>query len=151
MDSRVEQAVATFESGYTCAQSVFATYADLFGMEKEMALKLASPMGGGIGRMREVCGVVSAMALLAGLKKGNTDPANGEGKEQIYLLTRQMAEKFKEKHGTIICRELLGIQGMEESAKPSLRTEEYYSKRPCSRLVATAAGIIEEMLLADTF
>ncbi|MCI8571356.1 MAG: C_GCAxxG_C_C family protein [Lachnospiraceae bacterium] len=151
MDSRVEQAVATFESGYTCAQSVFATYADLFGMEKEMALKLASPMGGGIGRMREVCGVVSAMALLAGLKKGNTDPANEEGKEQIYLLTRQMAEKFKEKHGTIICRELLGIQGMEESAKPSLRTEEYYSKRPCSRLVATAAGIIEEMLLADTF
>lgn len=151
MDSRVEQAVATFESGYTCAQSVFATYADLFGMEKEMALKLASPMGGGIGRMREVCGVVSAMALLAGLKKGNTDPANEEGKEQIYLLTRQMAEKFKEKHGTIICRELLGIQGMEESAKPSLRAEEYYSKRPCSRLVATAAGIIEEMLLADTF
>ena len=149
MDSRVEQAVATFESGYTCAQSVFATYADLFGMERETALKLASPMGGGIGRMREVCGVVSAMALLAGLKKGNTDPANEEGKEQIYLLTRQMAEKFKEKHGTIICRELLGIQGMEESAKPSLRTEEYYSKRPCSRLVATAAGIIEEMLLED--
>lgn len=149
MDSRVEQAVATFESGYTCAQSVFATYADLFGMERETALKLASPMGGGIGRMREVCGVVSAMALLAGLKEGNTDPANEEGKEQIYLLTRQMAEKFKEKHGTIICRELLGIQGMEESAKPSLRTEEYYSKRPCSRLVATAAGIVEEMLLGD--
>lgn len=149
MDSRVEQAVATFESGYTCAQSVFATYADLFGMERKTALKLASPMGGGIGRMREVCGVVSAMALLAGLKEGNTDPANEEGKEQIYLLTRQMAEKFKEKHGTIICRELLGIQGMEESAKPSLRTEEYYSKRPCSRLVATAAGIVEEMLLGD--
>ena len=63
MDSRVEQAVATFESGYTCAQSVFATYADLFGMDRETALKLASPMGGGIGRMREVCGVVSAMAL----------------------------------------------------------------------------------------
>lgn len=149
MDSRVEQAVATFESGYTCAQSVFATYADLFGMERETALKLASPLGGGIGRMREVCGVVSAMALLAGLKEGNTDPANEEGKEQIYLLTRQMAEKFKEKHGTIICRELLGIQGMEESAKPSLRTEEYYNKRPCSRLVATAAGIVEEMLLED--
>ncbi len=149
MDSRVEQAVATFESGYTCAQSVFATYADLFGMDRETALKLASPMGGGIGRMREVCGVVSAMALLAGLKEGNTDPANEEGKEQIYLLTRQMAGKFKEKHGTIICRELLGIQEMEESAKPSLRTEEYYNTRPCSRLVATAAGIVEEMLLQN--
>lgn len=148
MESRVEQAVSTFEEGYTCAQSVFATYADLFGMDREMALRLSSPMGGGIGRMREVCGVVSAMALLAGLKEGNTDPANEEGKEKIYLLTRQMAGKFKEEHGTIICRELLGIDGMEESARPSERTEEYYSTRPCSRLVATAARIIEEILLS---
>lgn len=149
MKSRVEQAVFTFEEGYTCAQSVFATYADLFGMDRETALKLSSPMGGGIGRMREVCGAVSAMALLAGLKEGNTDPANEEGKERIYLLIRQMAEKFKEQHGTIICRELLGISGMGESAKPSERTEEYYSTRPCSRLVATASRIIEEMLLED--
>lgn len=149
MVSRVEQAVSTFEEGYTCAQAVFATYADLFGMDRETALKLASPMGGGIGRMREVCGVVSAMALLAGLKDGNTDPANEEGKEKIYLLTRQMAEKFKEKHGTIICRELLGIQGMEKSARPSERTKTYYSERPCSRLVATASRIVEEVLLED--
>lgn len=146
MERRVEEAVKTFEAGYTCAQSVFATYADLFGMDRETALKLASPMGGGIGRMREVCGAVSAMALLAGLKEGNTDPANEEGKERIYLLTRQLAEKFKERHGTIICRELLGIEGMEKSAKPSERTESYYNKRPCSRLVETAAGIVEEML-----
>lgn len=147
MDSRVEQAVSTFEEGFTCAQSVFATYAELFGMDRETALKLSSPMGGGIGRMREVCGAVSAMALLAGLKEGNTDPANEEGKEQIYLLTRQMAEKFKKEHKTIICRELLGIHGMEKSARPSERTEEYYRERPCSRLVATASKIIEEMLL----
>ena len=75
MESRVEKAVQTFESGFGCAQSVFSTYADLFGMDRETALKLASPMGGGIGRMREVCGAVSAMALLAGLKEGNTDPS----------------------------------------------------------------------------
>lgn len=150
MVSRVEQAVSTFEEGYTCAQSVFATYADLFGMDRQTALKLSSPMGGGIGRMREVCGVVSSMALLAGLKEGNTDPANEEGKERIYLLVRQMAEKFKEKHGTIICRELLGIDGMEESARPSERTEEYYRERPCSQLVATASRIIEEILLEQT-
>lgn len=149
MVSRIGQAVATFESGYTCAQSVFATYADLFGMDRETALKLASPMGGGVGRMREICGVVSAMALLAGLKEGNTDPANEDGKERIYLLTRQLAERFKEKNGTIICRELLGIEGMEESAKPSARTKEYYASRPCSRLVADASRIIEEVLLAD--
>ena len=83
MESRVTQAVATFESGYTCAQAVFVTYADLFGMDRETALKLSSPMGGGVGRMREICGVVSAMALLAGLKEGNTDPENEAGREQI--------------------------------------------------------------------
>lgn len=149
MVSRIEQAVRTFESGYTCAQSVFATYADLFGMDRETALKLASPMGGGIGRMREVCGVVSAMALLAGLKEGNTDPESEEGKEQIYLLTRALADKFKDQNGSIICRELLGIDGREESAKPSKRTEEFYATRPCRRLIAEAAKIIEEMLLED--
>lgn len=149
MLSRVEKAAATFEEGYTCAQSVFATYADLFGMDRETALKLSSPMGGGMGRMREVCGAVSAMALLAGLKEGNVDPSNEEGKEKIYLLTRQMAEKFKEQHGTIICRELLGLDGMEESAKPSERTAQYYQERPCTRLVVTAARIVEEMLLED--
>lgn len=146
MESRVEEAVKTFESGYTCAQSVFVTYADLFGIDRRTALKLTSPMGGGIGRMREVCGAVSSMALLAGLKEGNTDPANEEGKERIYLLTRQLAEKFRQRHGTIICRELLGIEGMEKSAKPSERTESYYAARPCSKLVRTAAEIIEEML-----
>lgn len=149
MVSRVEEAVRTFEAGYTCAQSVFVTYADLFGIDRETALKLTSAMGGGIGRMREVCGAVSSMALLAGLKEGNTDPANEEGKEKIYLLTRQLAEKFKQRHGTIICRELLGIDGMEKSARPSERTESYYNSRPCSGLVKTAAEIIEEMLLED--
>ena len=101
--------------------------------------------------MREVCGAVSAMALLAGLKEGNTDPTNEEGKEKIYLLTRQMAEKFREQFGTIVCRELLGIEGMEESAKPSARTQQYYQERPCLQLIAAAAKIIEEMLLADKY
>lgn len=146
MESRVEKAVQTFESGFGCAQSVFSTYADLFGMDRETALKLASPMGGGIGRMREVCGTVSAMALLAGLKEGNTDPMNEEGKERIYLLVRQMSDRFREENGSIICRELLGIQEREQSAKPDKRTEEYYASRPCSRLVASAARIVEEIL-----
>lgn len=149
MKSRVEEAVKTFESGYTCAQSVFVTYADLLGMDRETALKLSSPLGGGIGRMREVCGAVTGMVLLAGLKEGNTDPADEEGKERIYLLTRQLADKFKEQHGTIICRELLSMEGMEESARPSERTKEYYLTRPCSRLVAAAAKAVEEILLED--
>ncbi len=149
MQSRVEQAVQTFESGYGCAQSVFATYADLFGIDRETALKLASPMGGGIGRMREVCGTVSAMALLAGLKEGNIDPSDEEGRERIYLLVRKMSDSFREENGTIICRELLGLEEREQSAKPGKRTEEYYASRPCSRLVRCAAKLVEEMLLSE--
>lgn len=149
MESRVEKAVQTFESGFGCAQSVFSTYADLFGMDRETALKLASPMGGGIGRMREVCGAVSAMALLAGLKDGNIDPEDEDGRERIYRLVREMSDKFREKNGTIICRELLGILEREQSARPDRRTEEYYASRPCSRLVASAAEIVEEMLFKE--
>lgn len=149
MQSRVEDAVRAFESGYNCAQSVFVTYADLFGMERETALKLSSPMGAGIGRMREVCGAVSAMALLAGLKEGNIDPSNEEGKERIYLLVREMSDRFQAENGTIICRELLGMKEREQSAKPQERTQEYYAARPCSRLVASAAKIIEELLLEN--
>lgn len=149
MQSRVEDAVRTFESGYNCAQSVFATYADIFGIDKETALKLSSPMGAGVGRMREICGTVCGMAMLAGLKEGNTDPENDEGKERIYSLVREMSDKFRDENGTIICRELLGKTRREQSARPEKRTREYYTDRPCSRLVASASRLIEEMLLED--
>lgn len=149
MQSRVEEAVQTFESGYNCAQSVFASYADLFGIDKDTALRLASPMGAGVGRMREICGTVSAMAMLAGLKEGNTDPENAQGKERIYTLVREMSDKFKDENGAIICRELLGKTRREQSARPEERTAEYYANRPCSRLVACAAKLVEEMLLED--
>ena len=147
-ESRVEYARHLFESGCNCAQSVFVAYADLLGMDIEMALKMSSAMGGGIGRMREVCGTVSAMAMLAGLKEGNADPENEEAKEHIYALVRHMSALFKEQQGTIICRELLGIEGMEESAKPSIRTPEFYASRPCGRIIACAAEIIEDVLFS---
>lgn len=144
--SRVEQAVKTFESGYNCAQSVFATYADVFGLEREMALKMSSAMGAGVGRMREVCGVVSAMALLAGLKEGNDDSQNEQAKAHIYQLVRDMSDQFKASNNSIICRELLGLQEKEQSAIPSPRTAQYYATRPCSKYVAQAAEIIEDAL-----
>ncbi len=146
---RVQNAVRLFESGYNCAQSVFAAYADLFGMDKQTALKMSSAMGAGVGRMREVCGVVSSMAMLAGLKEGNADPEDEEAKAHIYGLVRLMSTEFKKQHGTIICRELLGIEGMEESAKPSVRTPEFYASRPCRKLIAHGANIIEDTLLAN--
>lgn len=147
-ESRVDRAVQTFEEGYNCAQSVFSTYADCFGMDRETALRMSSAMGAGVGRMREICGAVSSMAMLAGLKEGNDDPHNEEAKEHIYALVRQMSARFREEYDSILCRELLGLEeGMEESAKPSVRTPEYYASRPCPGIIACASRIIEEMLL----
>lgn len=147
-ESRTDRAVATFEEGFNCAQSVFSTYADCFGMNRETALRMSSAMGAGVGRMREVCGAVSSMAMLAGLKEGNIDPDNEKAKEHIYTLVRQMSARFREEYSSIICRELLGLEeGVEESAKPSIRTPEYYASRPCPGIIACASRIIEEMLL----
>lgn len=147
--SRKEQAIEAFYGGYNCAQAVFSTYADLFGIDKETALNLTNSMGGGISRLREVCGTVSAMALLCGLAEGKVNPGDLKAREIVYQKTRNLAERFEEENGSIICRELLGKLGREKSAMPSERTPEYYKKRPCARFVASAAKIIEEELLAE--
>lgn len=147
--SRVEEAVRLFESGFNCAQSVFGAYADLFGMDQETALKLTSPMGAGMGRMREVCGTVSAMALLSGLADGNSDPKDVSRKTEIYQRVRDMSDEFAAANGSIICRELLGILGREKSAQPSERTKDYYAKRPCVKFVRCAAEIVEKTLVPE--
>ena len=102
-----------------------------------------------MGRMREVCGTVSAMALLEGLKEGNTDPLDKAAQGRTYETVRALSDSFTEENGSIICRDLLGILSKEKSAVPSERTKEYYQSRPCTRLVASAARIVEEQLLAD--
>ena len=147
--SRVEEAVRLFESGFNCAQSVFGAYADLFGMDKEAALKLTSPMGAGMGRMREVCGTVSAMALLSGLADGSSDPKDVARQTEIYQRVRDMSDEFAAANGSIICRELLGILGREKSAQPSERTKDYYAKRPCVKFVRCAAEIVEKTLVPE--
>lgn len=144
---RQEKAKEYFLKGYNCAQSVFAAFADLYGIEEETALKLSCSFGAGMGRMREVCGAVSGMFLVAGLECGNIDPSDQKQKIKNYETVRMLANRFKEKNQTIICRELLGIRAAEKSAAPSARTEEYYKTRPCVRTVMDAAGILEEYLL----
>lgn len=146
-ESRKERAVEAFLSGYNCAQAVFSTYADLFGIDRETALNLTNSMGGGISRLREVCGTVSAMALLTGLSEGKVDPKDLDAREEVYQKTRDLAARFEEENGSLICRELLKNLGREKSARPSERTPEYYQKRPCAKFVASAAEIIEEELL----
>lgn len=145
-DSRKEQAVKTFLEGYNCAQAVFATYSDLFGIDRQTALNLTNSMGGGISRLREVCGTVSAVALLAGLAEGTVDPGDLQAREKVYGKTRELLSRFEEENGSLLCRELLGKAGREVSSRPSERTPEYYKKRPCAKYVACAAGIIEEYL-----
>ncbi len=145
MNSNEQTARDNFTKGYNCAQSVFLTYAHKYGIDKETALKLTSSFGGGMGRLREVCGAVSAMFMIAGLEKGYTESDNDEVKAQHYTLIQNLASKFKEKHGTIICRELLGLDG-EDNPIPSKRTSQYYSERPCEEFIADVCKIIDNNL-----
>ena len=146
VEERAEQAVSNFKSGYNCAQSVYMAYADLFGIDSKTAAIIAAPMGAGIGRMREVCGTVSGAALIAGLAIPCDNPSDMTSKTRCYALVQQVAERFRQENGSIICRELLGIAPIKESPVPSPRTETYYKKRPCVELVRMAATIIGEQL-----
>ena len=135
-----------FREGYNCAQSVLIAFGDLTGLEKETAAKLASSFGGGIGRMREVCGAVSGAAMALGLVKGYADPTDPEAKKAHYHLVQEFARRFREKNGSIICRELLSGVSVQQGSDPEARTAEYYKKRPCPELVRQAAEILDEML-----
>lgn len=147
IEKRVQSAVQNFESGFNCAQSVFLAYSDVFELDLNMAKKMSVSFGGGLGRMREMCGTVSAMAMLAGFKYPVLDQNDQEARTKNYAIVQKMADLFKEKHGTIICRSLLpASQADETTPTPSERTPEYYAKRPCSKYVAEAARIAGRML-----
>jgi len=139
-----------FKTGYNCAQSVLLAFADELPLDKETLLVISSSFGGGMGRLREVCGAVSAMFIIAGLLKGYIEPCNDEIKCAHYELIQNLAKEFKNSHNTIICRELLGLNDKVEeefSPVPSKRTEKYYEERPCEDFIKTAAKIIAEKLL----
>lgn len=136
-----------FARGYNCSQSVFAAYAPRLGLDFETALKLAAPLGGGVGRMREVCGAFSACAMLDGLKNCTPNPS-AEEKAETYVRVQKLAELFKAANGSIICRELLNLsKSAPTPPTPDARTAEYYAKRPCARIIANAAKIAEGHIL----
>lgn len=145
MNSHREKAMKLFKEGYNCAQSVFCAFADDIGVDFETALKLSSSFGGGMGRMREVCGAVSGMFMIAGMKFGYTSPKDKEAKAQHYTRIQDLAKNFKSKHDTIICRDLLGIDA-DDSPVPSARTKEYYDNRPCEEIIGDAAEIMSEYI-----
>lgn len=145
--SKGDIAKQNFMNGYNCSQAVLLAFCEDFGLEKETALKISEPFGGGMGRMREVCGTVTGMFMVLGLAMGNDNAKDTGKKKDVYKSVQELAEKFKEDNGSIICRELLGFQkNNKESYVPSERTNEYYKKRPCPELCKYAADILEEYL-----
>ena len=144
--TRADRAEELFRQGYNCSQSVTAAFADVIGMTVEEAARLASPFGAGFGKLREVCGAVSGMTIVAGKLRGYDDPADYEGKKALYALIQQMGGEFEEREGSLICRELLGLRKGEDIGEPAVRTEEYYRSRPCIGACRTAAEIAEKYL-----
>lgn len=135
-----------FKSGYNCSQAVLCAFAEELGLDPETARRISSSFGGGMGRMREVCGACSGMFMAAGLKYGDYDPMDHGAKAEHYKRIQQLAQQFREANGSIICRELLGLGDKSDGNIPEKRTEEYYKKRPCGQIVAEAAGIFEKYL-----
>ena len=150
MSEYTEKAVRLFKEGYNCSQSVFTAFCDKFGMDEKTALRVSAGLGGGVGRMREVCGAVCGAAMVAGMKYGAIDGADRDSKSLTYKKVQEIAAIFKETNPSIICHELLGLSSDAEK-KPSAeqRTEEYYKKRPCVRIVEDAAAATEKVLFPE--
>ena len=140
---RAARAEELFKEGFNCAQAVFLAFNDLYNVDFETAAKLSAPFGGGMGRMREVCGSVSGMVFLAGFISPVRDTSDLGARTANYSLVQRLAGEFRKANGSIICRELLGLAKQEtDNPQPSVRTPEYYKKRPCVELVGLAASIV---------
>ena len=146
MSTKKDKAMELFLKGYNCSQAVFGAFCEDLGLDCETALKLSSSFGAGMGKLREVCGAVSAMFMIAGLADGYSNPDATDEKAEHYKRIQELAEEFKKKNDTIICRELLKNIKTKGGAAPESRTEEYYKVRPCARFVCDAAEIIEKYL-----
>lgn len=135
-----------FVEGYNCSQAVFLAFEDLYDMDRELAASLVSSFGGGMGRLREVCGAVSGMFLVAGVLYGYSEPKDVNKKKEHYARIQELAAEFERKNGAIVCRELLGLSVKRQDPVPEPRTEEYYQKRPCKELIGCAAEIMDEYI-----
>lgn len=152
LQERVNKAVDNFMQGYGCCQSVVAAFADIYGLDDIMAKRIAAGFGGGVGRMRMMCGAVSALVILAGLDKGQTEGNDRQGKSECYKLVQELISQSIHDNGSVICAELLGIQGPVPMGHyiASERTAEYYKKRPCAAKVESAAKIFAKYLDSKT-
>lgn len=139
-----EQGMELFLEGYNCAQAVAMAYCDLTGLDREQTARMTSSFGGGMGRLREVCGAVSGMFFVAGILYGYASPNDDEAKKAHYARIQSLAAQFREEAGSIICREILKSPPTDPA--PSPRTAEYYRQRPCARMVALACRILDQYI-----
>lgn len=142
--NRGTQAAELFLQGYNCAQAIAVAFSDVTGLDKDFSARMASSFGGGMGRMREVCGAVSGMLMVAGLLYGYDTPDDDVSKKAHYTRVQQLAGAFREENGSIVCREIL--KNPPSDPAPSPRTAEYYAQRPCARMVYSAAEILDAYL-----
>ena len=138
------KAAELFTQGYNCAQSVAAAFCDVTGLDEKTAARMASPFGGGMGRMREVCGAVSGMYLVLGWLYGYDTPGDDVSKKALYADVQAMGARFREQAGSIVCREILKNPPSDPSPTP--RTAEFYKNRPCTRMVVCAAELLDEYI-----
>ena len=140
------KAAELFLGGYNCAQSVAVAFCDVTGLDEDFSAKMASSFGGGMGRLREVCGAVSGMYLVLGLLYGYDTPGDDVSKKRLYTDVQALAAQFREACGSIVCREILNNPPTDPT--PSPRTAEYYKVRPCARMVLTAATLMDGFIAA---
>ena len=144
MDHSIE-AGELFLGGCNCAQAVFLAFSDVTGMDRKTAARVSAPFGGGMGRMREVCGTVSGMFMVLGALYGYDETVEDDAqKKQLYKDVQALAAKFREECGSIICREIL--KNPPSDPNPTPRTAEFYAKRPCARMVMTAARLLDAFI-----
>ena len=149
IDERVQRAVDNFMLGYGCCQSVLAAFADLYSLDDALAKKIAAGFGGGVGRLRMMCGAVSGIVMLVGLDCGQTEGSDREGKSACYKVVQDLLARSKAENGSLICAEILGLEGHTKAPNSyvaSARTAEYYKTRPCAAKVESAARIFADYL-----
>lgn len=144
--NRADRAEELFRQGCNCSQSVFVAFSDVLGMDEKAALKLSSTFGGGMGKLREVCGAVTGAFMVLGALYGYDDVTSQEEKVRTYKMVQDFAADYKKEKGTIICRELLGLKEGEDLPEPAIRTEEYYQTRPCIGACRYAAELVERIM-----
>lgn len=143
---RGQIAKKNFENGYNCTQAVLLAFSDITGLDEKTALTISQPFGGGMGRLREVCGTFSGILMVLGSVYGGDDPKDYNKKKELYEKVQHLAKEFEKDNGSIVCRELLGLKEKHSESAPEVRTAEYYRKRPCPELACYAANLLDRYL-----